>query len=169
MKIFIALLLTITFVLMVTVGVKKQPDTQSVKITSVSSQNPTLVPHESVTKSEPTDSELAGVPSKYDQNKILEHIPRSMADSATYFLIYLEQVGPQVISIHKRVSSTSTGYSKLLINCDTHEFKRLGYSESEMGKLTDDDFDNTNTKWEDLTDGSSKADTVKYVCNRSRD
>lgn len=137
---------------MVTVGVKNQPETQVKKLP---------------TKPQLNIEEASYKQSRYEQEKILENIPRSMTESAKYFLIYVEQMGSETLTIYKRVSSISTVFSKILIDCDKNKFKRLGYSESEIGKLTDDSFDNTNSKWEGLIEGSSKADTVKYVCDRS--
>lgn len=99
---------------------------------------------------------------KYELNAIREQIPRSTTDKAAYFLLYAEKSNNNLITLHERVSSLSTGYTKTEINCRSKEFRVLGYTERHIENIY---YDDTASKWTLSLHGSSKSDLIHYACS----
>lgn len=98
-----------------------------------------------------------------EQHLINELIPRSMSERANYYLLKMIKKENTIITIHKRVSSQSTGYSKTEIDCTNKTYRSLGYTETNPEYFfTAND---TPTKWTKILNGSSKSDLVNYICN----
>lgn len=102
---------------------------------------------------------------KYELNAIKEQIPRSSNEKAGYFLLYTEVVNGNFITLHERTSSTSTGYTKTEFNCNTKQYRVLGYTERHIENIY---FDDTPTNWAYSRQGSSKYDLINYVCSTKR-
>lgn len=107
----------------------------------------------------PTASDSTDAPIELPKGTL---IPRpSGSDRANYYLLSQTSTPQGIVTIHSRISAQSTGYTKTLINCASHSYKVLGYSEispeDTEGKRQDPNF----TK---AQDGSSKGDLVRFVC-----
>lgn len=97
------------------------------------------------------------------QASIEQQIERSSNDKGKYFLLKKDSAGGnQFKVITKRVGVDSTGYTSMLINCKTKKIKVLGYSEESHEKINE----NTKENWFDIVPGSSKYDTVNFVCKK---
>ena len=82
-------------------------------------------------------------------------------DKGQYFLLEKKSVGDGTFKvITKRIGVDSVGYTSMVINCKTKMIKELGYSEESPKKIKNDNA----SKWYDIVDGSSKSDTVNFVC-----
>lgn len=99
---------------------------------------------------------------KYEKNAISEQIVRSTSDMGRYFLVYLEKSASNFIVITSRIGVESSGYTKMEINCSQLNYRELAYTEGhiEQFELKED----KPTNWIDIVPGSSKSDTVHYVC-----
>ena len=99
---------------------------------------------------------------KYETNAISEQIVRSTSDRGRYFLVYLEKSGSNFIVVTSRIGVDSQGYTKMEINCLEQKYRELAYTE---GHIEQFEFKQDRpSKWVALVVGSSKFDTVQYVC-----
>lgn len=106
----------------------------------------------SITKLEPSDHHL-----------INEQIPRTMYDKANYYLLQMIKKEDTIVTIHKRVSSQSIGYSKTEIDCTNSTYRSLGYTETNPEYFFSSKDKPSN--WTKTINGSSKSDLVKFICN----
>lgn len=88
-------------------------------------------------------------------------IPRSMSESANYYLISVEQDGTYKITTHLRASSMSRGYSMTRIDCASRRYQDLGYGDDSRDSIK---MYETGVQWTELVRGSSKSDLVNFVC-----
>lgn len=100
--------------------------------------------------------------SKYEANSINEHIIRSTPDEGRYFLLYVEKIDGNFITLHSRIGRSVTGYGKTEINCNTRKYRYLGYTERNIEYFNYAENDHGN--WTKTINGSSKYDLVNYVC-----
>lgn len=92
-----------------------------------------------------------------------QKIERSSADKGKYFLLKKNSSGENAFKvITKRIGVDSIGYTSMLINCKTKKIKVLGYSEESYESIKE----NTKENWFDIVPGSSKYDTVNFVCDK---
>lgn len=91
-----------------------------------------------------------------------QKIERSRSgDKGKYFLVEKKNVGDkQYKVITKRIGVDSVGYTLMIINCKNKMIKELGYSEESSKNIKEDN----EAKWCDVVNGSSKYDTVNFVC-----
>tara|TARA_R110000744_G_scaffold315548_1_gene422408 strand:+ start:1275 stop:1919 length:645 start_codon:yes stop_codon:yes gene_type:complete len=112
-----------------------------------------------------TSKERANAPkSKYEINKVFEHISRSGHDKAKYFLIYIEKQRNTLLTMHQRIGVNGDSYTKTEINCEKMKYRVLGYTEHHWDNLIDDQY--SEPDWVALVKGSSKTDLVNYACTR---
>lgn len=89
------------------------------------------------------------------------YIIEKSVSSEKKFEVLASRVGPH---------GEYTGFTRLLINCNTHEYLVLAYGEESGNKkrpsksLKDI---SDGSKWTDLVIGSSKYDLVQFVCKNS--
>ncbi|WP_156520087.1 SH3 domain-containing protein [Pseudoalteromonas sp. MQS005] len=98
-----------------------------------------------------------------DHHFINELIPRTMSDKAIYYLLKVSKKEKTIVTIHKRVSSRSIGYSKTEINCKDSTYRSLGYTETNPEYFFSSKDKPRN--WTKIINGSSKSDLVKFICN----
>lgn len=89
-----------------------------------------------------------------------ERIPRSMSESANYYLISIESDGNYFRTTHSRVSSQSRGYSVSRIDCSGRRYQDLGYGDGSQSNIRMYD----DVQWVEVMNGSSKSDLVAFVC-----
>lgn len=103
-------------------------------------------------------SEKSGNSSLINQETL---IPRSMSgDQGKYYLMEAFKNGDVIQTLHKRIGVDATGYTKLEINCQSKQYRDLGYSE-----VSPSDIKKRIGNWTDLISGSSKSDLVNFVCD----
>jgi len=90
----------------------------------------------------------------------LELIPSAVVVDAKYYLISVEKDGEYLKTLHRRTSSSGTGYSVTRIDCASRRYMDLGYGDGSRSNIRMYD----STSWTELVPGSSKSDLVNYVC-----
>jgi hypothetical protein len=87
-------------------------------------------------------------------------IPKSaLGDKGQYYLLEARREGSLVKTLHKRVGVDSVGFTRVEINCQSMQFRQLGYGEGSIASIQSNTSD-----WSDLVAGSSKSDLVNFVC-----
>jgi len=89
-----------------------------------------------------------------------ELIPSSAVVDAKYYLVSVEKDGEYLKTLHRRTSSSGTGYSVTRIDCASRRYMDLGYGDGSRSNIRMYD----STSWTELVPGSSKSDLVNYVC-----
>lgn len=88
-------------------------------------------------------------------------IPRTTFDKGKYYLLEKRQKNGILITVHKRIGPSGTGYTKCEINCKAKKIREIGYSE-----VSEKDIPNNPTNWSQIVEGSSKSDLFNFVCNQ---
>ncbi len=89
---------------------------------------------------------------------IIRSVP---GDKGTYFLIEVKRSGALITSVHKRIGVNETGYSRVGTNCNTRQYRDVGYGEDGPASIK-----GITGNWTSLVEGSSKSDLVRLVCQR---
>lgn len=93
-------------------------------------------------------------------------IPRSYPENARYILLDVKKKNESVYEvITKRVGKpfdgdTGLGFTRQEINCKKRVYRVMGTSYDTLDPMTINP-----TKWTELVSGSSKSDTVNFVCS----